>query len=74
MSLFFNIKDLNLDNVILGKKSWFCIQNSIRCKNFKNSEEKFHRIFNRIRYLIMLKNNISDVYSHKCTEIKVNPT
>ena len=30
------------------------------------------RIFERIRYLIMLKSNISDVYSHKYTKIKIS--
>ena len=39
-----------------------CIQNYLRCKAF----------FDRIRYLIMLKSNISDIYSQKYTEIKIN--
>ena len=29
-------------------------------------------MLNRIRYLIMLKSNISYVYSHKCLKIKIN--
>ena len=29
------------------------------------NSEKFHRIFDRIRYLIRLKHNISSIYSHK---------
>ena len=29
----------------------------------------YKRIFDKIRYLIMLKSNISDVYSHMCAEI-----
>ena len=39
-----------------------CIQNSLRCKAF----------FDRIRHFIMLKSNISDIYSQKYTEIKIN--
>ena len=30
-----------------------------------HSDEKYERISDRIRYFIMLKSNISDVYSHK---------
>ena len=37
-----------------------------------NSNEKYNNFFDRIRYLIMLKSNISDVVSHKYTEIKIN--
>ena len=36
------------------------------------SDEKYEKVFDRIRYLIMLKRNISDVYSHKYTKIKMN--
>ena len=38
----------------------------ISCFHFN---EKYERAFGRIRYLIMLKRNISDVYSHKYTKI-----
>ena len=37
-----------------------------------HSNEKYERIFARLRYLIMLKNNISDVYYHKYAKIKFN--
>ena len=30
------------------------------------------RFFDRIRYLIMLKSNISDIYSHEFMKIKIN--
>ena len=36
------------------------------------SDEKYKRTFHRIRYLVMLKSNISDVCSHKYMKIKVN--
>ena len=36
------------------------------------SDEKHDRIFDRIRYLIMLKSNVSDVYFQKCTKTKIN--
>ena len=34
--------------------------------------EKYKTIFYRIRYFIALVSNVSDVYSHKYTKIKVN--
>ena len=37
-----------------------------------HSNEKNEKIFGRIRYLIMLKSNISDVYFHKYPKIKIN--
>ena len=37
-----------------------------------HSNEKYNKFFDRIRYLIMLKSNISYVVSHKYTEIKIN--
>ena len=37
-----------------------------------HSDEKYEINFNRIWYLIMLKSNISDICSHKCTRIKIN--
>ena len=37
-----------------------------------HSDEKYERIFDRTIYLIILKRNISGVYSHKYTKIKVN--
>ena len=37
-----------------------------------HSDEKTNRIFQRMRYLITLKSNISDVYSHKYTKVTVN--
>ena len=36
------------------------------------SDEKFDRIFNRIKHLIMMKRNNSDIYSHKYTKIKTS--
>ena len=39
---------------------------------FFYSGKTFKRIFYRIRYLIMFKSNISNVYSHKYTKIKIN--
>ena len=35
-------------------------------------DKKYERVFNRIRYLIMLKSNISDNYSHKYSKIKID--
>ena len=35
--------------------------------------EKYERTFGRIRYLIMLKRNISDVYFHKLRKSKTKP-
>ena len=37
-----------------------------------HSNKKYDRTFDRIRYLIALKSNISDVYSHSYTKIKIN--
>ena len=37
-----------------------------------HSCKKDERIFDRIRYRIVLKNNISDVYSHKYMKSKIN--
>ena len=34
--------------------------------------KKYGTVFDKIRYLIMWKRNISDVYSHKYTQIKIN--
>ena len=36
------------------------------------SDGKYELVFNRIRYVIILKNNISDVYSHKHIQFKIN--
>lgn len=35
------------------------------------SDGKFEKVFDKIRYNIMLKRNISDVFSHKYMEIKI---
>ena len=35
------------------------------------SDEKYERTFDRIRYFITLKRNISDVYSHKYRKRKI---
>lgn len=37
-----------------------------------HSDEKYGIIFDRIRYLIILKSNISCAYSHKYTKIGIN--
>ena len=37
-----------------------------------HSHEKYERLFDRIRYLIMFKSNIWGVNSHKYMEIKIN--
>ena len=37
-----------------------------------HSNEKYERIADRIRYLIMINSNISDVDSHKYMKIKIN--
>ena len=37
-----------------------------------HSNEKYNKFLDKIRYLIMLKSNISYVVSHKYTEIKIN--
>ena len=37
-----------------------------------HSAEKHEGIFDRIRYLIMIKCKISDVYFHKYAKIKIN--
>ena len=39
-----------------------------------HSNEKYNKMFNRIRYLIMLKSNISNVVSSKYIEIKIRFT
>ena len=36
------------------------------------SNEKCEKNFDRFRYLILLKSNILDIYSHKCKKIKIN--
>ena len=36
------------------------------------SNERWKRNLDRIRYIIMLKSNISDVYSDICAKIKIN--
>ena len=46
--------------------------NSTKYLTLFHSGEKYERVFGRIRYLIMLKSNISEVYSHKYTKIKTN--
>ena len=37
-----------------------------------HSNKKYNRSFDRIRYLLVLKSNTSDVYSNKYTKIKIN--
>ena len=37
-----------------------------------HSDEKHERIFDKIRYLVMLKSNISDVLSHKHMKTKID--
>ena len=51
-----------------------CIRNfgSNSYQAFFHFDEKYMRMFDRIRYLVMLKSNISDIYSHKNTNIKIN--
>ena len=39
---------------------------------FFYSNEEYDRIFDRIRYLITLKNNITDVHFHKYMKIEIN--
>ena len=35
-------------------------------------DRKYERISLRIRHIIKIKNNVPDVYFHKCTKIKIN--
>ena len=51
-----------------------CIRNfdSNSYQAFFHFDEKYMRMFDRIRYPVMLKSNISDIYSHKNTNIKIN--
>lgn len=37
-----------------------------------HSNEKYETIFEKIRYLVLLKNNVSDVYPHKYLKIKID--
>ena len=37
-----------------------------------DTDEKYERVFDRIRYLNMLKSNISDAYSQKFPRNKIN--
>ena len=48
------------------------IYDETKCLASFNSNEKFDRVFDWIRYLIMLKSNISEFYSHKFMKIKIN--
>ena len=42
------------------------------CLTLYHSDEKYQINFDRIRYHIMLKSNISEVYLHKYTKTKIN--
>ena len=37
-----------------------------------DSDENNEKIFDRIRYLIMLKSNVLGMYSHKYAKVKMN--
>ena len=37
-----------------------------------HSNEKYETIFEKIRYLVLLKKNVSDVYPHKYLKIKID--
>ena len=43
-----------------------------KCLALFHSNEKYERVFHRIRYLIGLKSNISDHYFYKDTKTKIN--
>ena len=45
---------------------------STKCLILDHSDEKCERIFDSIRYDIMLKSNISDICSDKYMKIKIN--
>ena len=58
--------------IMFDKFRWITTKyNSTKYLALFHSGEKYDRIFDRIRYLIMLKNNISNVYSHKYTISKL---
>ena len=82
-----SINDVDLNNILLDQKSYeniltcdvaYKLEGYIKkCDIIKylalfHSDEQYGRIFDRIRYLITLKRNISDVYSHKYTKIKIS--
>ena len=46
--------------------------NRTKCRALFDTDEKYERVFDRIRYLDMLKSNISDAYSQKFPKIKIN--
>ena len=58
--------------IIFDKANGYIRKYSTKYQASFNSDEKYKKTFERIRYLIMLKINISDLYSYKYTEIKIN--
>ena len=50
---------------------YFRKYNRVKYVGLFHSDEKYEKMFNRIRYHIMLKSNILDVYSHKYKKTKI---
>ena len=61
-----------LSNIIDKVDAYIIKYDKTRYLALCHSNEKYKRIFDIIRFIIMLKCNISDVYSHKYAKIKIN--
>ena len=58
--------------IVFGKADGYIRKyDKTRYLAFFHSDEKCVRIFDRIRYLIMLKSNISEIYTHKYTKFEI---
>ena len=58
--------------IVFGKADGYIRKyDKTRYLAFFHSDEKCERIFDRIRYFIMLKSNISDIYCHKYTKFEI---
>ena len=59
--------------IVLDKVDGYIRKNGqTKCLALFCSNKKYDRIFDRIKYTIMLKSNISDVRSQRYTKIKIN--
>ena len=68
--LYTKLYGANPLRIIVDKVDGYIRKNdSTKCLALFHSNQKYARIFDRVRYLIMLKSNISDIYSHKYTKI-----
>ena len=59
--------------IIFNKVEWYIRKyDSTKYLAFFHFNERYKGIFDRIRYLNLLKSNISDVYFHKYRKIKID--